>query len=58
VLGFKIGIGVSGDCEDCAMSWESFSLFNYMVNFCVHKGSTRSWGKISSSARQFVGLFP
>jgi hypothetical protein len=25
-LGFKIGIGASGDCKDCTVSWESFIL--------------------------------
>jgi hypothetical protein len=27
LLGFEVGIGASGDCEDCDMSWESFVLF-------------------------------
>jgi hypothetical protein len=26
LLGFEVGIGASGDYEDCAMSWESFIL--------------------------------
>jgi hypothetical protein len=25
-FGVEIGIGVSGDCKDCAMSWKSFIL--------------------------------
>jgi hypothetical protein len=27
-LGVKIDIGASGDCKDCAMSWESFILLS------------------------------
>jgi hypothetical protein len=26
LLGFDVGIGASSDCEDCAVSWESFIL--------------------------------
>jgi hypothetical protein len=26
LYGVEIGIGSSGDCKDCAMSWESFVL--------------------------------
>jgi hypothetical protein len=29
-LGFIIGIVASSDCEDCAMSWESF---NFLLGF-------------------------
>jgi hypothetical protein len=24
LLGVKVGIGTSGNCEDCAMGWEGF----------------------------------
>jgi hypothetical protein len=54
-LGIKISIGASGDCKDCAMSWESFILllgflnlwqrWKWWVSFCfdLRDGAVLCW---------------